>query len=80
MNVQLPLDQMSLDEKVLLMDELWISIREQTASETVPEWKRELLRERLRVFEEGLEPSRDAREVIADLQRKYVEDSATSEG
>lgn len=79
MNAQsIPIDQLSLDEKVQLMDELWIKIHEQSANEKVPEWKLEYLRERLRVFQGGLEPSRDAREVVAELRRKYVEGPATS--
>jgi len=53
MSTALPLDQMSLDEKLRALEALWDDLCRREESVPVPTWHRELLDERQRLIEEG---------------------------
>ncbi len=79
MNVQLPLDQMSFDDKMELINQLWVSVSKQSAEESTPDWQRVLLRERLQRFEEGKEELFDLDEAVDEIERELDENSSRSE-
>jgi hypothetical protein len=49
----LPLDQMTLEEKLRAMEELWDDLRGQEEQLPVPEWHKQVLAERARLVQEG---------------------------
>lgn len=52
MTVTLPLDQMTAEEKLQLIDILWESLDRESPNEIpLPEWHREILREREKLME-----------------------------
>lgn len=57
MTVQLPLDQMTAQEKLQLIDILWESLEQHAEDIPVPEWHREILREREAAFDANDPPS-----------------------
>jgi Putative addiction module component len=78
MNVQLPLDQMSFGDKMDLINQLWVSVSKHSAQESTPEWQREVLRERLKRFEEGKEELFDLDEAVDEIERELDENSSRS--
>ncbi len=53
MSIELPLDSMSVAEKVQLMEAIWASLRQTPSDIESPEWHREVLAERTRSLERG---------------------------
>ncbi|MCQ8119458.1 addiction module protein [Methylomonas rosea] len=53
MNVTLPLKEMSLAEKIGMMEELWKDLSSQAAGYSTPDWHGHLLAERKRLAESG---------------------------
>lgn len=53
MSTVLQLDQMTLEEKLRAMEELWDDLCEHEADVPVPQWQKSLLDERERLIERG---------------------------
>lgn len=79
MQVNLPLDQMSFGDKMELVNQLWVSLAKHSAEESTPQWQRELLRDRLKRFEEGKEELFDLDEAVDEIERELDESSNRSE-
>ena len=64
------LAQLSVAERLELMDELWASLRPEADGLPMPEWQVAELRRRLAAFEKDGDRGRPADEVFAELKRK----------
>jgi len=53
MSIQLALNEMSMDEKLMLMEQLWEDISRSPGSEASPQWHADVLDARTREVEEG---------------------------
>ncbi len=53
MQVQLPLDQMTIADKLDVMETLWADLARRPADLPSPDWHEEVLLERQRLVEEG---------------------------
>ena len=53
MSVQLPIDQLTIAEKLRIMEELWDDLRTRAEDVPVPQWHKDLLDERKRLVETG---------------------------
>ena len=53
MSTTLQIDQMTLEEKLSAMEELWDDLCQREEDVPVPQWQRELLEERERLIERG---------------------------
>lgn len=53
MKVTLPLREMSIAEKIAMMEELWSDLSSQTLEYASPDWHGQLLAERKRLAESG---------------------------
>lgn len=53
MSTTLQIDQMTLEEKLRAMEELWDDLCQREEDVPVPQWQRELLKERERLIERG---------------------------
>jgi hypothetical protein len=53
MSIQLPLDSMTLADKLQAMEQLWASLSQQPADLPSPDWHQEVLEERRRLVAEG---------------------------
>ena len=53
MSTLLQIDQMTMAEKLRIMEELWDDLRSRAASVPVPQWHKDLLDERERLIETG---------------------------
>ncbi|MEZ4223527.1 MAG: addiction module protein [Polyangiaceae bacterium] len=63
-------DSLSIDEKIDYVESLWDQIVER-ADLPIPDWHRELLRERLDAYRADPTAGRPWGEVRAELQQKY---------
>jgi putative addiction module component (TIGR02574 family) len=62
--VSRPLRELSIDERIRLVEDIWDSIAEDEEALEVPESHRAELNARLQAFEINDDPGQDAREVI----------------
>ena len=53
MSVELPLDQMTLAEKLEVMETIWADLSRRSDSLPSPDWHKEVLQERKRLADEG---------------------------
>jgi hypothetical protein len=53
MSLQLPIDQLTIAEKLRIMEELWNDLRKRAEDVPVPQWHKDLLDERKRLIETG---------------------------
>jgi hypothetical protein len=53
MQITLPLDKMSVEEKLRLMDEIWADLLKNEDQIPIPEWHLDILREREQMVAEG---------------------------
>ena len=53
MSIQLQIDQMTIAEKLRIMEELWDDLRARAEDVPVPQWQKDLLDERERLIETG---------------------------
>ena len=53
MSLQLPIGQMTMAEKLRIMEELWDDLRKRAEGVPVPQWHKDLLDERERLIEKG---------------------------
>ena len=53
MNITLPLDQMTVEEKLSLIEKIWEDLRTKEDQIPIPEWHLEILRERQHLVADG---------------------------
>ena len=53
MSAQLPIDQMTLAEKLRIMEELWEDLRARAAGVPIPQWHKDELDDREQLIETG---------------------------
>lgn len=72
MSIVLPLEEMSLSEKLNLMEEIWKDLCHSTSEFSPPEWHGDVLAERKEQFDAGEIASMDweeAKKVISEKTR-----------
>lgn len=73
MDTHLPLDKMTVEEKLRLMEEIWTDLSRNPDDIPIPEWHLEILREREQLVKEGkakyLDLDDAMKEVSADIER-----------
>jgi len=74
MSVDLPLNQMSLGEKLELMERLWADLSRREEDLRSPDWHGDVLRERKRLVDEGKLKFLDWDQAIADLKNEFNAD------
>jgi len=77
MSIHLPLDKMTLADKLEAMELLWADISKQPADLPSPDWHKGILDERRRLVAAGKLKFRDWATAIEDLRREMHEDSAS---
>lgn len=70
MMVQLPLDQMTLIEKLNVMETLWADLSSRPAELPAPDWHREVLQDRKRLADAGELKFLDWETAFADLRKE----------
>ena len=70
MVVQLPLDQMSLIEKLEVMESLWADLSRRPEELPSPDWHREVLQERKRLVAAGELNFLDWETALAELRKE----------
>ena len=70
MNVVLPLDQMTLPEKLQLMEDLWDNLSKSSASVESPAWHKEVLDECRARAESGQEKFTDWETAKDEIRRR----------
>ncbi len=71
MTVELPLDQMSVEEKLQLMEVIWADLARNPDDIPSPAWHKEVLDECLRRAESGEEKFIDFEEMKRNLLRRF---------
>jgi hypothetical protein len=77
MSIDIPLEKMTLADKLEAMELLWTDISKQPADLPSPAWHKDILDERRRLVAEGQLKFIDWDTAIADLRRELRGDSAT---
>ena len=77
MSIDIPLEKMTLADKLEAMELLWADISKQPADLPSPAWHKDFLDERRRLVAEGKLKFIDWDTAIADLRRELRGDSAT---
>lgn len=77
MSIELPLNQMTLAEKLETMELLWADISKKPDALPSPVWHQEVLAERKRLVAEGKLKFLDWDQAIAELREELRADSAT---
>jgi hypothetical protein len=77
MSIDLPLDKMTLAEKLEAMELLWADISRNPAALPSPAWHRDVLEERRRLVAEGRLKFLDWDTAMAELREEIRGDSAT---
>ena len=75
MSIQLPLDKMTLAEKLEVMETLWADISRRPADLPLPDWHREVLQERKRLADEGKLKFVDWQTAFSELRDQVRGDS-----
>jgi len=70
MHIQLPLDEMTITDKLDVMETLWADLARRSAELPSPDWHREVLLERKRLAEEGKLKFLDWDDAIAQLREE----------
>jgi putative addiction module component (TIGR02574 family) len=65
-------ETLSVDEKIDYVESLWDSIAESVEATPVPDWHREVIRERLSEHHADPDAGRSWEEVRQELERKYL--------
>lgn len=73
MDIHVPLDKMTVEEKLRLMEEIWADLSRNPDDIPIPEWHLQILREREQLVKEGkakyLDLDEAMKEVAADIER-----------
>ena len=77
MSIQLPLSQMTLADKLELMESLWNDLSQHPENLPSPNWHREVLSERKRLADDGILQFLDWDSAINDLRKELRENSPT---
>ena len=77
MSIDLPLEKMTLADKLEAMELLWADISRKPADLPSPAWHRDILDERRRLVAEGQLKFLDWDTAIAELREELREDSGT---
>jgi hypothetical protein len=72
MSIALPLDQMSMPEKLEVMESLWADLSRHPAELPSPDWHRSVLADRKRVADEGKLQFVDWYESVSQLRKISV--------
>ena len=80
MSIDLPLEKMTLAEKLETMELLWADISKKPAELPSPAWHRDVLIERRRLVAEGKLKFLDWDTAIAELREELRGDSAARNG
>lgn len=72
MSIDLPLDQMSLADKLELMEKLWADLSQRADELPSPNWHGDVLRDRKRLVDEGKLKFIDWDEAIAELKKEVT--------
>jgi hypothetical protein len=70
MTVTLPLNEMTVSEKLQLMEALWADLSRNSDAIESPEWHREILEERERRIETGEARFSDWEQAKADIRKR----------
>ena len=70
MSIHLPLDQMTLADKLEVMETLWADLSRSPADLPSPDWHRDVLQERKRLVDEGKLKFLDWETAIAELRNE----------
>ncbi len=70
MQVQLPLDQMTIADKLAVMEALWADLSRRPDDLPSPDWHRDVLFERRRLVEEGKVTFVDWEKAFAELREE----------
>ena len=70
MSIHLPLDQMTLADKLEVMETLWADMSRNPADLPSPDWHRDVLQERKRLVDEGKLKFLDWETAIAELRNE----------
>lgn len=73
MKLELPLEQMSVAEKLQAMEALWTDLSRKASDQAVPEWHADVLAERERRLAAGQEAVLDWDEAKKQLRREIHE-------
>ena len=77
MSIELPLEKMTLADKLEAMEVLWADISRRPADLPSPDWHKDVLDERRRLVAVGKLKFLDWDTAIADLRKEVRGDSAT---
>ncbi len=77
MSINLPLDNMTLADKLEAMETLWADISRRPADLPSPDWHKDILNERRRLVAEGKLKFLDWDTAIADLRKELRGTPAT---
>ena len=72
MSIEIPLDTLSVQEKVRLLESVWESLCSKSGDVRSPEWHREVLETRKQRLEEGratVSPWKEAKDRLLDVGR-----------
>jgi len=75
MSIDIPLDQMSLSDKLELMERIWADISQEPADLPSPAWHKEVLDERRRLATEGKLKFQDWETMFAEIREELRGDS-----
>jgi len=70
MQVQLPLDQMTIADKLQVMESLWADLSRRPDDLPSPDWHKDVLSERRRLVEEGKLQFVDWEKAFGDLREE----------
>jgi hypothetical protein len=70
MTIKLPLDKMSVAEKVATMESLWEDLSRSPQSVESPDWHREVLEQRTKDTREGSAQFKDWNKAKSDIRSK----------
>lgn len=76
MNIVLPLEKMTVDEKLKLMEEIWADLSRNPDDIPVPQWHLDLLREREQLVQEGKADFVDLDPAKKDVAAMIAQDAA----
>ena len=73
MKLDLPLDQMSVADKLQIMEAIWDDLSRHAQDQAIPEWHQEVLAEREKKLAEGTEQVLDWETAKKQLRREINE-------